>query len=371
MKRFACELLLICCVFYVWGAGSYHGSVNKRISWELRDSVLYVTGTGAMPSYTSTSVRQIPWTDEKIAREIVSIEIGEGITEIGNYAFGFLAEVREVRAESERYTDASERATVKYYKLRSVSLPATLTRIGRNAFSKTPVEAIRIPEGVTEIGFGAFSNTALRAVKLPAGLKKLGAEAFSGCNNLQCADLNNASIGLGAGLFFDCDKLRMLLHTQNVKSVQPSTFNATIFAQFPEEELLNMFHSDGLEQYIAMNQQENLPDNATEEQQRAVRQALIDVFFVREAKNATVMFNLDLITPEYYNEATGTLTLETVNHGKILLTLQPDEAARVIKNWPDLRELLQPTFHPRDGRVELQFVSLPLEENTIIGSLIP
>ncbi|MDE6144731.1 MAG: leucine-rich repeat domain-containing protein, partial [Muribaculaceae bacterium] len=135
-------------------------------------------------SYTTTSMARIPWTEDKIARAIVRIEIGEGITEVGNYAFGCLTEVRDTRTESERYTNESDNASIKYYKLRSIKLPSTLKKIGRNAFSKINIKAISLPEGLTEIGYGAFTNCDLRSIKLPSSLRKLGAETFTGCSNL-------------------------------------------------------------------------------------------------------------------------------------------------------------------------------------------
>lgn len=371
MKRFQLlSAIMLCGCFQLLSAAGFSGKVNKTINWELRDSVLYITGIGAMPSYTTTSLARIPWTEDRIARAIARVEIGEGITEVGNYAFGCLTEVRDVRTESERYTNVSDNASIKYYKLRSVKLPSTLKKIGRNAFSKINIKAISLPEGLTEIGYGAFTNCDLRSVKLPSSLRKLGAETFTGCSNLQCVDVNDAAVGLGAGTFFDCDKLRVILHTSNLKSVEPSTFNATIFEQFPEAELLGMFRSDGLENYVRAYLSDSDFDSLTAERREAMRTHAIDEFYVQEAKNATVMFNLDDIALGGYDEEFGTVVLETVNHGSMLLNLTPEQYAAVAADWAAFREKLRPTFHPANGRVELQFVSLPIDGQTVIGSLL-
>ena len=89
MNRIILSIFALLCIFSA-AAASRSGKVNKNISWELTDSVLYIRGEGAMPSYTPTSLSRIPWLDDQIACQIASIVIEEGITEVGNYAFGFL-----------------------------------------------------------------------------------------------------------------------------------------------------------------------------------------------------------------------------------------------------------------------------------------
>ncbi len=349
MNRIILSVLALLSIFPMVAAPR-SGKVNKNITWELTDSVLHIRGTGPMTSYTPTSFKQIPWLDDQVARGINAIVIEEGITEVGNYAFGFLSEIKETRTEADRYSEAAKIPTVKYYKVRSLSLPSTLRKIGKNAFSKLPITSVRLPEGLKEIGFGAFSDTDLLSAILPAGLEKLGAEAFSGCDFMQAVDLNDAKIDLRAGAFFDCSKLRMILHPARVKSIQPSTFNATIFQQFTPEYLLSMFQTDGLENYIAAN----LADDASEES----RLAVIDQFYVNEAKNATVLFNLDDFSLSPYNPDHQQATLHSTNHGDFLLTLTPDQYSALEKNLtPDT---LRPTYHPADGRVHLQFITLTL-----------
>lgn len=344
--------------FFSISAASRSGVVNKNVSWELTDSVLYIRGEGQMESYTTTSMSRIPWLDEHIAREITSIIIEEGITEVGNYAFGFIGEIKETRTEADRYSEAANIPTVKYYKVRTLSLPSSLRKIGKNAFSKLPITSVKLPEGLKEIGFGAFSDTDLLSVILPKGLTKLGAEAFSGCDFLQAVDLNDAKIDLRAGTFFDCSKLRMILHPLNVKSIQPSTFNATIFHQFPPEDLLAMFHTDGLENYIALN----MPEGALEK----YKEVLIDEFYVKEAKNATVIFNLDDFALAPYDSYRQQTTLRSTNHGDFLINLSPEQYSRLKDNLTS--ETLKPTYHPANGRVQLQFITINPNTDNLIAS---
>ena len=80
-----------------------------------------------------------------------AIVVGEGVTELSNYAFHSCKEAK------------------------SVTLPSTLKRIGNAALeSCSSLTSIQLPEGLTYIGDGAFSAVPLEAITLPEGLEYLG-----------------------------------------------------------------------------------------------------------------------------------------------------------------------------------------------------
>ena len=70
--------------------------------------------------------------------------------------------------------------------LKSVTLPSTLTDLGRYAFdSCSSLESITIPEGVTTIPELTFAEcSSLKEVKLPSTLEEIGGQAFVGCRSL-------------------------------------------------------------------------------------------------------------------------------------------------------------------------------------------
>jgi hypothetical protein len=74
----------------------------------------------------------------------------------------------------------------------SVIIPATVTRIGADAFIGRGIKTLTLPAGLTYIGQGAFACNELTAVALPANLTFIGALAF--------ADNELAAITLPAGL---------------------------------------------------------------------------------------------------------------------------------------------------------------------------
>lgn len=85
--------------------------------------------------------------------------------------------------------------TKKYSNLTNIHLPATITKIGRNAFNScTGLTSIAIPDGVTSIGNGAFWGcTALQSVVIPASVAIINDVAFSGCTALSSITVKAAT----------------------------------------------------------------------------------------------------------------------------------------------------------------------------------
>lgn len=108
---------------------------GDNLHWTLLDSVLTISGTGAMYDYASTN--PAPW-------------------------------------------DA-QRAGIK-----NVILPEGMTSVGDNAFAGCEaLIAVAIPTSVTNIGNAAFQNcTALSAVLIPEGVQTIEDNAFKGCSTL-------------------------------------------------------------------------------------------------------------------------------------------------------------------------------------------
>jgi len=67
--------------------------------------------------------------------------------------------------------------------LKTVSLPSTLERVGKQVFCLTAVERLDIPDSVTEIGSHAFEACkSLQHVHLPNNLQRISYFAFFDCN---------------------------------------------------------------------------------------------------------------------------------------------------------------------------------------------
>ena len=110
---------------------------------------------------------------------ITSIDVPEGVTEIGEDAF----------------------ASCK--NLQSIKFPTTLKSIGLGAFKECrKLEEVIIPEGVTEIGPYAFRECDnLRKVSLPTTVKILNSMTFCGCRHLTNIILPEGVKEIGSNCF--------------------------------------------------------------------------------------------------------------------------------------------------------------------------
>ena len=131
-----------------------------------------------MPDYgVSWWAGDSPWFH--LNKQIKSVVISEGITYIGNGAFG------------------DEFGYGQYEQLTSISLPSTLKGVGVFAFRGAPLKSVNLPDGLQTIKRAAFSDTLLTTVHIPASVSEL--------------DEND-----GGWFAFDCDTLHPSLLTRLV-----------------------------------------------------------------------------------------------------------------------------------------------------------
>ena len=113
------------------------GSCGVKLTWNLTDSVLTISGTGQMYTYYEEYGRRAPW--HSYSSEIARVIINDGATSIGNCAF-------------------QECSTMT-----SIEIPNSVTSIGKLAFNKC---------------------FALTSIDIPLGVKYIGTEAFYYCSSL-------------------------------------------------------------------------------------------------------------------------------------------------------------------------------------------
>lgn len=128
--------------------------------------------------------------EQKIAKDLHSIKLPEGLKEIGEQAFYGTGLV-------------------------SIDFSEGLTYIGESAFAKTQLESIVLPNGLTYIGESAFANTQLESISLPGGLTRIGAAAFSQ-TKLKNVDIPDSVIDIGSEAFAKTPYLESLINEDNM-----------------------------------------------------------------------------------------------------------------------------------------------------------
>ncbi|MBP5726199.1 MAG: leucine-rich repeat domain-containing protein, partial [Clostridia bacterium] len=132
---------------------------------------IYISGTTA------------PWGEMLIDTVIIE----EGVTSVGDYAFAYTEEVKQV------------------------SLPETLTYLGIEAFYRCGMTEVDLPDALSTIESNAFlSCDSLRRVKLPAGLRRIPMGMFQRCSALRDITLPESVETVEEYAFAGCTSLEEL-----------------------------------------------------------------------------------------------------------------------------------------------------------------
>lgn len=172
------------------------------ITWEITaDGVLKFTGTGEIPGDPKITKQ---WKSKIFKdRELVgcnAIEIGEGITSIGDKFIG-----------SYSFNNRSNPISLK--------LPQSLLSIGHNAFESILITNLVLPTNIKFIGVGAFSGYGYdhiinqKELILPESLEEVCSYAFSG---VKCEKIIvNGSARFQRSVFNNCE-IKELIFLQDV-----------------------------------------------------------------------------------------------------------------------------------------------------------
>ena len=84
------------------------------------------------------------------------------------------------------YKTIGANAFNKCTSLRILNLPEGITEIGSYAFQNSAIQSVRLPNSLETIGSFAFMNCEnLRSIVIPKGVKRIKQEAFNTCHNLK------------------------------------------------------------------------------------------------------------------------------------------------------------------------------------------
>ena len=191
------------------------GSLDEFAIWHRALSsdevaALYNSGAGLFYENNTNSSSGATSADliDLIERDITSIEIPEGTTEIGYGAFSQCSSLNSVSIP-DGVTKISQYAFSGCTSLTSVVIPNSVTIIDNSAFlSCFALYSLVILPGVTSIGDSAFSIcTSLTSVVIPNSVTKIGGSAFAGCRLLASVTIPDSVLSIGNFAFSDCDSL--------------------------------------------------------------------------------------------------------------------------------------------------------------------
>jgi len=211
-------LLSITMLFSVASAYAQGGTTGP-LTWEITGTgnnlTLTISGNGDMPDYSESS--NAPW--YYFTNNIKTIIIENGVTSIGNYAFGSLS-------------------SYYMYFLSSLTIGSSVTRIGDYAFYRCQIPSIIIPDKVVSIGNYAFCGGKLTSVIFPNSVTTIGNNAFSGNRYLYSVTLGSSVASIGDCAFYNCEGTACPppeLKTLTILAVTPPVCTPRAFDLIPED----------------------------------------------------------------------------------------------------------------------------------------
>ena len=158
------EEVTIAATFTVALIGGECGKQGDNLLWQYNPTtkVLTITGSGEMADYThsySDGSNTTPW--DQYRNDITSVVLPNGITSIGNWAFG------------------------NFKALTAITLPNTITVLGESAFNySTALVSINMPTQLQTLGKMAFFNTRITSLTIPASVTSIGQQIVGAVTTL-------------------------------------------------------------------------------------------------------------------------------------------------------------------------------------------
>ncbi len=133
------------------------------------------------------------------------VEVGSGVTSIGNYAFNTCSSLASITIPS-GVTSIGSYAFNACYPLAPVTIPSGVTSIDTYAFSSCySLASVTIPNGVTSISANTFNNCySLASVTIPNGVTSISANAFRSCYSLASVTIPSGVTSIGSYAFANC-----------------------------------------------------------------------------------------------------------------------------------------------------------------------
>ena len=215
--RAAMMLLMMVCSLGAW-AQETSGYCGDNVTWTFDGSTLTISGTGAMADYDWQDDR--PWNDFRY--DISTVIIGDGVTSIGNNAFGYCIVLESVTFAAGSQLEAIGESAFQSAGLTSITIPASVTSIGDNAFNDCfSLPAINVADENTTyssengILFNKEKTTLIvcpmgnpaTAYAIPATVTTIGESAFKECSNLTSVTIPASVTSIGKSAFAMCDDL--------------------------------------------------------------------------------------------------------------------------------------------------------------------
>ena len=215
------------------------GKCGEKLTWELENGKLTISGSGSMYNYEDAST---PW----IKKSIKEVVVTGSPYNIGSYAFSDcpsltsvdLGKIQEVSTHAFSYCSSLTKVEIPYsmkaimpdafYGCTSLSSATIVSGdVKDEAFAGcTALKSVSIGDYVKVIDFNAFDGcTSLSSISFGNGLEDIKMEAFKGCTSLTTLAFPNSVTKIDSNAFKDCSELSSVTFGNGLIIVGPGAFS--------------------------------------------------------------------------------------------------------------------------------------------------
>ena len=205
---------------------------REIVSLDIQDGIITI-GAGAFQGCSSLASITIPDSVISIGASafeecssLTSVTIPDSVTSIGEYAFHGCSSLASITIPDSVISIGAS-AFEGCFSLTSVTIPDSVTSIGKYAFGGcSSLSSVNIPTSVTSIGYSAFSGcSSLTSIDIPQGVTSLGNFAFSSCSSLTRVTIPDSVTSIGEYMFWDCYSLTSVTIPESVTSIGKYAFS--------------------------------------------------------------------------------------------------------------------------------------------------
>ncbi|MDE5921426.1 MAG: leucine-rich repeat domain-containing protein, partial [Paramuribaculum sp.] len=232
------------------GDDAFNGCINTNIT-SLPDGIESI-GQRAFLGCRSLQLSTLPASLRSIGAgafygcRSLQIKSLPAVEDIGPEAFEGCTRLIDMDMSEALFTELPSRSFYQCTKLRNVTLPATLVKIGDNAFCYTSVNFIAFPKPVTSIGQHSFEGANIISADLPSGITEISGNAFASCTKLVNVNLSSKLTTIGESAFVGCNHLAGI----SVPAVTPPTVGENAFSQVPTRDCVVSIPVQSFRKYL-------------------------------------------------------------------------------------------------------------------------
>ena len=235
---------IMCALCFSLNAENYSGICDgggdgSNITWsfDTDTGLLKFEGTGKMANYGPDGNLLCPW--HRHANDILSVEIGNGITTIASCAFYNCRNITSV-VIPEGVTTIGDSAFSACDNLKEIYIPSTVARIGTRTFSlNIGLEKITVSENnpVFHSDGNCIIETATKTllsgcntsvIPTDGSVTAIGDWAFSGCKKLSSIVIPDCITSIGENPFVFCDNLSTVIFGEGTTTYYNRDLNCFI-----------------------------------------------------------------------------------------------------------------------------------------------